>query len=156
METAQGMHTCTGQRGKRGGEVSPLCGCGHVFLLAAYISYESLTGLMRCEEPLTSPGGDRPGRALPGRDAHADLRQATHRARHGQPCAGGGLPEAWVCSYLSLALLVGLGGFAIFGWWRADPIGALAKLHVVRTDRGAIQVLRRHCPEPARRFEATE
>jgi divalent metal cation (Fe/Co/Zn/Cd) transporter len=49
-----------------------------------------------------------------------------------------------------------LGGFAIFGWWRADPIGALAKLHVVWTDRGAIQVLRRHCPEPARRFEATE
>jgi hypothetical protein len=28
--------------------------------------------------------------------------------------------------------------------------------HVVRTDRGAIQVLRRHCPEPARRFEAAE
>jgi hypothetical protein len=27
---------------------------------------------------------------------------------------------------------------------------------VVRTDRGAIQVLRRNCPEPARRFEATE
>jgi hypothetical protein len=25
---------------------------------------------------------------------------------------------------------------------------------VVRTDRGAIQVLRRHCPEPARRFES--
>ena len=28
--------------------------------------------------------------------------------------------------------------------------------HVVRTDRGTIQVLRRRCPELARRFEATE
>jgi hypothetical protein len=66
--------------------------------------------------------------------------------RNERPSCVSSRSSSRVCSYLSLALLVGLGGFAIFGWWRADPIGALAKLHVVRTDRGAIQVLRRHCP----------
>jgi len=31
-----------------------------------------------------------------------------------------------VCAYLSIALLVGLLANALFGWWRADPIAALA------------------------------
>jgi len=39
--------------------------------------------------------------------------------------------ETWVCSYLSLALLVGVGAFALFGWWWADAVGALAMLPVV-------------------------
>jgi divalent metal cation (Fe/Co/Zn/Cd) transporter len=32
--------------------------------------------------------------------------------------------ETWVCSYLSLMLLIGVGAFALFGWWWADPVGA--------------------------------
>jgi Cation efflux family len=39
--------------------------------------------------------------------------------------------ETWVCSYLSLALLVGVGAFALFGWWWADPVGVLAMLPVI-------------------------
>ena len=31
-----------------------------------------------------------------------------------------------VCAYLSLALLAGLLGNAIAGWWWADPVAALA------------------------------
>jgi hypothetical protein len=34
--------------------------------------------------------------------------------------------ETWVCSYLSLTLLLGVGAYAVVGWWRADPVGALA------------------------------
>jgi divalent metal cation (Fe/Co/Zn/Cd) transporter len=30
-----------------------------------------------------------------------------------------------ICAYLSLALLVGLGANALFGWWWADPAAAL-------------------------------
>jgi divalent metal cation (Fe/Co/Zn/Cd) transporter len=30
-----------------------------------------------------------------------------------------------ICAYLSIALLVGLGANAVFGWWWADPIAAL-------------------------------
>ena len=36
--------------------------------------------------------------------------------------------ETWVCSYLSLALLAGVGLHELFGWWWADPVGALAML----------------------------
>lgn len=39
--------------------------------------------------------------------------------------------EQFVCSYLSLALLLGLGANALFGWWWADPIAALAMLPIV-------------------------
>ncbi|HXV62826.1 MAG TPA: cation transporter [Vicinamibacteria bacterium] len=34
--------------------------------------------------------------------------------------------ETLVCSYLSLTLLVGLGANAVWGWWWADPVAALA------------------------------
>jgi divalent metal cation (Fe/Co/Zn/Cd) transporter len=37
----------------------------------------------------------------------------------------------WVCSYLSLTLLLGVGGYAVVGWWWADPVGALAMLPVI-------------------------
>ncbi len=39
--------------------------------------------------------------------------------------------ETWVCSYLSLALLLGVGLNALFGWWWADPAAALAMLPVI-------------------------
>jgi divalent metal cation (Fe/Co/Zn/Cd) transporter len=39
--------------------------------------------------------------------------------------------ETWVCAYLSLALLLGVGAFALFGWWWADSVGALAMLPVI-------------------------
>ena len=39
--------------------------------------------------------------------------------------------ETWVCSYLSLALLLGVGAYAVLGWWWADPLGALAMLPVI-------------------------
>jgi divalent metal cation (Fe/Co/Zn/Cd) transporter len=34
--------------------------------------------------------------------------------------------ETFACSYLSLTLVVGLGANALFGWWWADPVAALA------------------------------
>ena len=33
--------------------------------------------------------------------------------------------QSMICAYLSIALLVGLGANAIFGWWWADPIAGL-------------------------------
>lgn len=39
--------------------------------------------------------------------------------------------ETWVCSYLSLALLIGVGSYALFGWWWADSVGALVMLPVI-------------------------
>lgn len=39
--------------------------------------------------------------------------------------------ETWVCSYLSLVLLIGLGLNALFGWSWADPVAALAMLPLI-------------------------
>jgi divalent metal cation (Fe/Co/Zn/Cd) transporter len=37
----------------------------------------------------------------------------------------------WVCSYLSLALLAGVGLYAAFGWWWANPVDALGMLPLI-------------------------
>jgi divalent metal cation (Fe/Co/Zn/Cd) transporter len=39
--------------------------------------------------------------------------------------------ETWVCSYLSLALLIGVGAYALFGWWWVDSLAALVMLPVI-------------------------
>jgi divalent metal cation (Fe/Co/Zn/Cd) transporter len=36
-----------------------------------------------------------------------------------------------VCSYLSLTLLLGVGAYAVVGWWWADPVGALVMLPII-------------------------
>jgi divalent metal cation (Fe/Co/Zn/Cd) transporter len=43
-----------------------------------------------------------------------------------------------ICAYLSIALLVGLGANAAFGWWWADPLAGLVIAAVaIREGRGA-------------------
>ena len=37
--------------------------------------------------------------------------------------------ETLACSYLSLTLVLGLGANALFGWWWADPVAALAMVY---------------------------
>ena len=104
---------------------------GTFFLLAAYIGFEAMTALASRDEPDTSSVGvvlavvslvvmptlayakQRTGRALGSRALEADA------------------VETWVCAYLSLALLAGVGLHAAFGWWWADPVGALAMLPVI-------------------------
>jgi divalent metal cation (Fe/Co/Zn/Cd) transporter len=104
---------------------------GTFFLLAAYIAYEAGTALLGREEPERSAvglvlsvlsllimpvlayGKQRTGRELGSRALVADS------------------VETWVCSYLSLALLAGVGLHELFGWWWADAVGALAMLPVI-------------------------
>jgi divalent metal cation (Fe/Co/Zn/Cd) transporter len=48
--------------------------------------------------------------------------------------------ETLACSYLSLTLLLGLGANALFGWWWADPISALAMIYfLVKEGLEAVQ-----------------
>jgi len=42
--------------------------------------------------------------------------------------------ETLACSYLSLTLVVGLGANALFGWWWADPLAALAMVYFLITE----------------------
>jgi cation diffusion facilitator family transporter len=101
------------------------------FLLALYIPWEAVMSLISREEPLTSPVGiilavlslaimptlaivkQRVGKEMGSRALVADSK------------------ETWVCSYLSLTLLLGVGTYAVAGWWWADPVGALAMLPVI-------------------------
>lgn len=101
------------------------------FLLALYISYESVTALIYREEPLTSPIGI----ALAVLSLAVMPALAFAKQRVGNQMGSSALvadaKETWVCSYLSLSLLIGVGAFALLGWWWADPIGALAMLPVI-------------------------
>ena len=101
------------------------------FLLAVYISYESVTALIRHEEPLTSPVGV----VLAALSLAVMPALAFAKQHVGKQMASSALvadaKETWVCSYLSLSLLIGVGAYALLGWWWADPIGALAMLPVI-------------------------
>jgi cation diffusion facilitator family transporter len=101
------------------------------FLLAAYIGVEAIGALASAKAPERSTVGlvlalvslavmpvlaywkGRTGRDMDSRALQADAI------------------ETWVCSYLSLALLVGVGLYSAFGWTWADPVGALAMLPVI-------------------------
>jgi cation diffusion facilitator family transporter len=101
------------------------------FLLAAYITYEAIGALLAGEGPESSTVAlvlsvvsilvmptlaylkGRTGRELGSRALVADS------------------VETWVCAYLSVALLAAVGLNAAFGWWWADPVGALAMLPVI-------------------------
>ena len=101
------------------------------FLLAAYISFEAVSSLVQREEPLTSPVGI----VLSILSLAVMPVLAFAKQRTGQEMSSRALvadsKETWVCSYLSLALLVGVGAYALLGWWWADPVGALAMLPVI-------------------------
>jgi cation diffusion facilitator family transporter len=101
------------------------------FLLAGYITYEAIGSLLEGEEPLTSPVGIVLSvLSLIIMPALAFAKQNTGREMGSQALVADS-KETWVCSYLSLALLVGVGLYALAGWWWADPIGALAMLPVI-------------------------
>ena len=101
------------------------------FLLASYITWEAVTSLVRREEPLTSPVGI----ILAALSLLVMTGLAAFKQRVGKQIGSRALvadsKETWVCSYLSLSLLLGTGAYALFGWWWADPMGALAMLPVI-------------------------
>jgi divalent metal cation (Fe/Co/Zn/Cd) transporter len=95
------------------------------FLLAAYVTTQSVRTLAGGNEPDPSWVGI----GLAGATAASMPVLARAKARVGAqlgsaPTAGEGR-QNMLCAYLSLALLVGLGGNALFGWWWLDPLAAL-------------------------------
>ncbi|MEW6638328.1 MAG: cation diffusion facilitator family transporter [Actinomycetota bacterium] len=101
------------------------------FLLAAYISYEAIDALLSREGPESSTVG----LVLAVVSILIMPALAFFKKRAGREMGSEALQadavETWVCAYLSLALLVGVGLYAAFGWWWADPVGALAMLPVI-------------------------
>jgi divalent metal cation (Fe/Co/Zn/Cd) transporter len=101
------------------------------FALAGYITWEAVRSLMSREPPLTSPVGIILAvLSLLVMTGLASVKQWTGREM-GSRALVADSKETWVCSYLSLTLLLGVGAYAVFGWWWADPVGALAMLPVI-------------------------
>jgi divalent metal cation (Fe/Co/Zn/Cd) transporter len=105
---------------------------GGCFLaLAAYISYDSMASLTRAEIPEPSAVGI----ALAGVSlitmpliAREKRRVA---ARIGSAALRADARQTEFCAYLSAILLGGLALNALFGWWWADPVAALAMIPLI-------------------------
>ena len=95
------------------------------YLLATYVGVEALRDLAGAAHPHTSWVGI----ALAGVAAATMPPLAIAKARVGKALGSAAATsesrQSWLCAYLSLALLVGLGGNAAFGWWWLDPIVGL-------------------------------
>jgi cation diffusion facilitator family transporter len=101
------------------------------FLLSAYVAYEAVSALLAREGPESSTVGLVLSiLSLLIMPALAYYKQGTAREM-GSEALRADAAETWVCSYLSLALLAGVGLYAAFGWWWADPVGALTMLPVI-------------------------
>jgi len=101
------------------------------FLLAFYITYEAVGALLSGEGPESSTVAIvLSAVSLVVMPVLAYLKGRTGREM-GSRALVADSAETWVCSYLSLALLLGVGLNAAFGWWWADPVGALVMLPVI-------------------------
>jgi divalent metal cation (Fe/Co/Zn/Cd) transporter len=101
------------------------------FLIAAYVLYEAVSTLWNREAPEHSAVGIALAAAslivmpLLGSRKLRVAREIGSRALEADAM------ETFVCSYLSFALLLGLGLNAWLGWWWADPAAGLAMLPLI-------------------------
>jgi divalent metal cation (Fe/Co/Zn/Cd) transporter len=95
------------------------------YLLAAYIAVEATRSLVWGHEPGASWVGI--GLAAVTAPTMPLLAIAKRRLGHklGSAATVQEASQTQLCAYLSVALLIGLGANALFGWWWADPITAL-------------------------------
>jgi divalent metal cation (Fe/Co/Zn/Cd) transporter len=100
-------------------------------LLAVFVAYEAARDLIAAEAPDVSYLGI--GIAVASLAIMPAMSVAKHRLAHriGSRALEAESRETLVCSYLSAALLLGLGANALFGWWWADPIAALVIVAVL-------------------------
>lgn len=96
------------------------------FLLAPWVALEAVSRLWHAERPDTTWVGialvtaSAVGMPLLGRAKQRLAHQLGSGATHGEGT------QNVLCGYLSLAVLAGLLGNTLLGWWWLDPIAALA------------------------------
>ncbi len=114
---------------------------GSYFLLAGYIAVESSLALLAGDHPEVSwIGIGLAAVTAPTMPALAIAKRRVGRALGSRATESEGT-QNMICAYLSVALLIGLGANALFGWWWADPaaavvVGAVALREGVRGWRG--------------------
>jgi divalent metal cation (Fe/Co/Zn/Cd) transporter len=100
------------------------------FLLAACILYEATGARLSGERPETSSVALVLSVLSILMPTLAYFKGRTGRAMGSKALVADSV-ETWVCAYLSVALLAAVGLNAAFGWWWANPLGALAMLPVI-------------------------
>ena len=96
------------------------------FLLAPYVTYEAISELWTGAHPETSIIGitlvatSAIGMPLLGRAKTKLAHKLGSGATHGEGT------QNILCGYLAVAVLAGLLGNAVLGWWWLDPVAALA------------------------------
>lgn len=99
---------------------------GSLFLLAVWIAYDATTSLWHREAPSVSVAGI----ALTATSLVVMLwlARAKRRAarRIGSRAMEADAFQTTACFWLSVITLLGIGLNAVFGWWWADPVAALA------------------------------
>jgi divalent metal cation (Fe/Co/Zn/Cd) transporter len=100
-------------------------------VLAGYIAYESIAALVRHE----APGRSFPGIVIAAASTVAMPLLARAKRRVAAGIGSGAMhadsKQADFCGYLSAILLGGLLLNALFGWWWADPLAALAMVPII-------------------------
>lgn len=95
------------------------------FVLAAYIGVEAVRTLVDGDHPQASWVGI----GLAAFTALTMPLLASAKRRIGNKLSSSAAvkeaSQTQLCAYLSIALLIGLGANALFGWWWADPLAAL-------------------------------
>lgn len=94
-------------------------------VLAAYVSFESVRALVTGSEPEASPVGIALAAAsVTVMPFLAWAQRRTGRSLHSTSVVADS-NQTLLCTYMSVALLVGLGLNAALGWWWADPAAGL-------------------------------
>ena len=113
-------------------------------MLAAYVSYDSVTSLVRHEPPQPSIAGI----ALAAASLVVMPLLAGAKRRVAREISSGAMAadakQTELCMYLSAILLTGLTLNALLGWWWADPLAGLIMVPIIA--REGIEALRgRNC-----------
>jgi divalent metal cation (Fe/Co/Zn/Cd) transporter len=95
-------------------------------VLAAYVGVEAVRALLSADEPDASWVGMGLAAVTAVTMPILARAKADVGARLGSAATTGEGRQNLLCAYLSVALLIGLGGNALLGWWWLDPIAALA------------------------------
>jgi divalent metal cation (Fe/Co/Zn/Cd) transporter len=95
------------------------------FLLAPYVTFEAVRHFASAERPEVSVlGMVLTASSLVGMPVLGIAKQRVAHRLGSQATHGEGTQNL-LCAYLAAAVLLGLAGNALFGWWWLDPIAAL-------------------------------
>ena len=95
-------------------------------LLASYIVFDAILALWNRDRPDASAVGIvLTSLSLFVMGWLARAKQRTARDLDSRALAADAV-QTWACLWLSAIVLVGVGANALFGWWWADPVAALA------------------------------